>query len=151
MLCPGLVCLGGYFLPESPRWLVGKGRYEEARAFLVKYHANSDEHHPIVELEMREIEESLRDGGIKAARDFFDFRALIRTRPRLYRLMLCMTMAWFGQFSGNNIASYYLPFMLKNVGITSVNMVLLLNAIYAVTGWIAATTGGKKDIFPLLF
>jgi MFS family permease len=147
MLCPGIVCLGGYFIPESPRWLIGKGRREEARAFLVKYHANGQEDHPIVELEVREIEASLRDGGIRKARDFFDFRALVKTRARLYRLMLCMTMAWFGQFSGNNIASYYLPFMVKNVGITSVNMVLLLNAIYALTGWLAATIGGKKTFF----
>jgi hypothetical protein len=58
--------------------------------------------------------------------------------------MLMVFMSWFGQFSGNNISSYYLPFMLKNVGITSTNLVLLLNAIYAVTGWIAASAGGKS-------
>jgi MFS family permease len=52
-------------------------------------------------------------------------------------------MAWFGQFSGNNIASYYLPIMIANVGIKDTNMQLLLNAIYAVTGWISATTGAR--------
>jgi hypothetical protein len=57
--------------------------------------------------------------------------------------MLAVTMAWFGQFSGNNVSSYYLPVMLDNVGVTKVSTVLLLNAVYAITGWIAAITGGK--------
>jgi hypothetical protein len=92
---------------------------------------------------MMEIEDSLRDGGIKKPKDYFDLRSLVNTRARRYRFMLMVFMSWFGQFSGNNISSYYLPYMLENVGITSTNLVLLLNAIYALTGWIAATVGGK--------
>ncbi|CAM1502504.1 Fc.00g044880.m01.CDS01 [Cosmosporella sp. VM-42] len=148
MICPGLVCLLGWMLPESPRWLISKGRHEEARAFIVKYHANGEANHPIVGLEMREIEVSLGVGKILKAKDYFDLRSLIKTQGRRYRVMLAVTMAWFGQFSGNNISSYYLPFMVQNVGITSLNMILLLNAIYAVTGWVAATIGARfHDIF----
>ncbi|KAH8696014.1 general substrate transporter [Talaromyces proteolyticus] len=141
MLCPGIVVLGGWFLPESPRWLVAKGRIDEAKAFIVKYHANGDVGHPIVDIEMREIQDSLEEGGIRSARDYFDLRTLVKKRSSRYRLMLVVAMAWFGQFSGNNIASYYLPLLVKNVGITNTNTVLLLNAIYAVTGWISATAG----------
>jgi sugar porter (SP) family MFS transporter len=143
MICPGLVCLGVYWIPESPRWLIGKGRHEEARRIIVEYHANGDESHPLVNLEIYEIEESLRVQGMTSFRDFFDIRVLFNTRARRYRLMCCVAMAWFGQFSGNNIASYYLPIMIANVGITSTNTQLLLNAIYAVTGWIAATCGAR--------
>jgi MFS family permease len=146
ILCPGLVIVGGYFIPESPRWLVTKGREAEARAFIVEYHANGEADHPIVDIELNEIRESLREGGIRSARDYFDLRSLVRKRSSRYRLMLAIAMAWFGQFSGNNIASYYLPLLVKNVGITSTNTVLLMNAIYAVAGWIAATTGGLSRI-----
>ena len=45
--------------------------------------------------------------------------------------------------SGNNVISYYLPLLIAQVGITDPNTQLLLNAIYAVTGWIAATAGAR--------
>jgi MFS family permease len=116
---------------------------EEARHIITYYHANGDANHPICDMEMNEISQSLEAEGMTTFRTFFDLRVLVKSRSRAYRLMLCMAMAWFGQFSGNNIASYYLPIMLKNVGITSVDTQLLLNIIYALTGWIAASSGAR--------
>jgi sugar porter (SP) family MFS transporter len=143
MVCPAFVCIGVWFIPESPRWLVGKDRHEEARAILAEYHANGDATHPIVELEMGEIVESLQAARITGIKDFFDMSVFFKTRARRYRTGLAIAMSWFGQFSGNNIASYYLPLMVAHVGITNTNTQLLLNAIYAITGWIAATTGAR--------
>ncbi|KPM39227.1 Lactose permease [Neonectria ditissima] len=143
ILCPGIACLGSWLLPESPRWQIAHGQTEEARAFIIKHHANGDANHPIVAIEMQEIEDSLVEVKGRSAWACFDLRSLFKSRARLYRVMLVIAMSWFGQFSGNNVASYYLPIMVQNVGITSTNMVLLLNAIYAVTGWMAATIGAR--------
>ena len=100
MVCPGLVAVGVLFAPESPRWLVGKERYEEARAIIVEYHANGDEEHPIVELEMDEMRASLQNHVMLTWSNFFDLRQLFNTRARRYRMMLNISMSWFGQFSG---------------------------------------------------
>jgi len=143
MVCPGIVACGIWFLPESPRWLVGQERIDEAKSVIVQYHANGDESHPIVELELREMVDSYRESGMLTWKSIFDVRKLANTRSRRYRLALCIAFSWFGQFSGNNIASYYLPLLVTNVGITNTNTKLLLNAIYALTGWIAAASGAR--------
>ena len=130
-------------LSQNPLDGLSVGREEEARQIITYYHANGDANHPICDMEINEITRSLEAEGMTTFRTFFDLRVLFKSRARRYRLMLCMAMAWFGQFSGNNIASYYLPLLLKNVGITSVDTQLLLNVIYALTGWVAASSGAR--------
>ena len=132
-----------------------KDRHEDARRILTKYHANDVPNHPLVDLELKEVIASLRDEPpVTHWKSFFDLRQLVKTRGRRYRLALNVTFAWFSQFSGNNVISYYLPSLLTNVGIVSVNMKLLLNIIYALVGWIFSTAGahfhdriGRRKMF----
>lgn len=143
MLCPGIVLCGLYFLPETPRWLIAKDRHEEARAILVKYHANGDENHPIVDLEMAEMVNSLEHVGLTSWKTFLNVTELFSTRADRYRLFIIVCISWFGQFSGNNVSSYYFPKMMQAVGITSNTTQILMNALYGITGWIAATVGAR--------
>ncbi|KAJ9636660.1 hypothetical protein H2204_005260 [Knufia peltigerae] len=143
MICPGTVCLGVFFCPESPRWLIGAEEYEEARRIIIDLHTNGNPDHPLVELEMKEMVQSLAEVNPLTWRNFLDFRTLFNSRSRRYRMMLNISFSWFGQFSGNNVASYYLPYLVANVGITSTNTQLLLNVVYAVSGWIPAMIGAR--------
>merc|ERR1712070_1238239 len=68
-------------------------------------------------------------------RAYLDVRDLFKSRSRRYRMMLNMTFAWFGQFSGNNVVSF--------VGVHDPSTQLLLNIIYAITGWIPAVVGAR--------
>ena len=41
----GVVLIGAFFIPESPRFLMNKGREDEARQFLMHYHGNDNPDH----------------------------------------------------------------------------------------------------------
>jgi hypothetical protein len=60
LLPPTIILCGVWFIPESPRWLCLKGRYEEAAEVLTKYHGGGDRSHPIVTLQIREFEASIK-------------------------------------------------------------------------------------------
>ncbi|KAI8204043.1 Lactose permease [Colletotrichum sp. SAR 10_65] len=57
---PGLLVLSLiWWIPESPRWLIAKERYEEAEQMLAKYHGNGDRTNETVAFEFREMKQTL--------------------------------------------------------------------------------------------
>lgn len=52
-------------LPESPRWLVSRGKDEQALNILAKYHANGNREDPLVRFEYAEMKVSIRQGEQK--------------------------------------------------------------------------------------
>ena len=94
------------FFPESPRWLIAHDRSDEALAILAKYHGEGDPSSALVQLQYREIVEDNALTGIE--NPWWDFRELANTREARYRLAMVIAMAFFGQWSGNNVVSYFM-------------------------------------------
>lgn len=53
-----------YFIPESPRWQLANGKDQEAHEFLIKYHGNKNPGSKLVELEIAEMRDGIRQDGI---------------------------------------------------------------------------------------
>ena len=94
-----------FTIPRSPRWLVARGRIEEAAGVLGKCGTDTGS----VEEEIREIKSSLEQAFGKRSDKLF---------ARKYRkpIFLAMAIAIFNQLSGINAVLYYAPHIFKMAG-----------------------------------
>ncbi|KAL0570367.1 hypothetical protein V5O48_011598 [Marasmius crinis-equi] len=87
---PVIVMICVWFCPESPRWLVQKGKLDKAKEILIKYHGTDGQTNAIVELELREFQESIE---AKKFEPFWDYSPLFSTANRRWR-MLALTLMY---------------------------------------------------------
>ncbi|TXT04906.1 hypothetical protein VHUM_03989 [Vanrija humicola] len=105
------------FAPDSPRWLVGKDRVDDAHRMLAKYHANGEMNDELVLFELEEIKEAI--AAEKAYRAGSQYSAFFKTKGNRHRLFIIVMVGFLSQWVGNGIISYYLVDILKSVGITA--------------------------------
>jgi sugar porter (SP) family MFS transporter len=97
------LAIGMYFMPFSPRWLIDKGREDDARKVLEKYRFEDDD----VDAEIKEIKD--------VAEQEFSLRELLGKAVR--RMMVVgIALAVFQQIVGINTVIYYAPTILKFAG-----------------------------------
>ncbi|WWC72350.1 uncharacterized protein I206_106312 [Kwoniella pini CBS 10737] len=128
-----------FFIPESPRWLVDHGKDEQAIRVLTKYHCGGNTEDPLIAFEYNEIREALRLE--KAANKSSTYLSLFRGRGNLKRMRVIIAIAFFSQWSGNGIVSYYLNLALDGIGIRSSGQQLIINGVLQVYNLATAYLG----------
>jgi sugar porter (SP) family MFS transporter len=115
---PGLVLfLGMLLLPESPRWLAGRGRLDAARAALRRMRENQD-----VEPELAELRrDTVGDNG------HTPWSALLAPGTRR-PLIIGVALAVFQQVTGINTVIYYAPSIFQSAGLSSASVAILATA-----------------------
>ncbi|CEJ81556.1 Putative Lactose permease [[Torrubiella] hemipterigena] len=153
-LFSGLVILFTPFLPESPRWQYVHGKQDAAKEFLIKYHAHGNAESVWPALQIREYEENLNLDG--ADKRWYDYSALWRDRPSVYRLVCSVSVAALAQWLGNAVLSYFLGSVLTTAGYTNpiekANITLINNVIQfccAIAGAMVVDRIGRRPL--LLF
>lgn len=102
-----------YFIPESPRWLVQKERYDDALAVLKKIHSHSsDPNFTLAKAEMIQIREQL-SAESKLPRGYLH----IWRTPALRRRALCTVLVWVTAMStGILVLANYIPVLFGGLG-----------------------------------
>jgi sugar porter (SP) family MFS transporter len=134
----GILIIFVWFLPESPRWYVSAGKIDKAKEVLAKYHGNGDANAPLVQLELKEFEESIKLNA--SDKRWWDYSELVNTHNARYRTLMMIMMGFFGQWSGNGLG-YFLTVLFKNAGVESQERRLVLNFVNTIISALGAAIG----------
>lgn len=116
-----------FFCPESPRWLIDKGREDQALQTLAYYHADGNTEDPLVRYEFEEIKTAIVFDRTVSAN--VGWKSLFTTSGNRKRMRIIIALAFFSQWSGNGLVSYYLNKVFDGIGITNKTIQLLINGI----------------------
>jgi sugar porter (SP) family MFS transporter len=133
--------VGMYFMPETPRWLVSKGREDEARRVLGRTRTEEE-----VEDEIQDIRQAERQERGQAG-----YGELLApwVRPAL---VVGIGLAVFQQFVGINTVIYYAPTIIASTGLENVASTLatvgvgLVNVIMTVVAILVIDRVGRKPL-----
>jgi hypothetical protein len=78
---------------------------------MAKYHGNGNPDSPIVQLQLHQITQDFAQS--RNDNPWWDFRELGNTRAARYRTAMVIAMAFFGQWSGNNVVNFFMPAMVR--------------------------------------
>ncbi|KAL2681420.1 hypothetical protein Neosp_009031 [[Neocosmospora] mangrovei] len=129
--CAVFLLIGSIFIPYSPRWLVSKERFEEARVVLEKMH--QDEEQDFVDREMVQIREQIALEQTYSAGGLLRGFAQLFSKRYIKRVALGCFIQTMTQFAGVGVIQNFQSIFYNAVGFKG-NTALLISAIYGFMG-----------------
>jgi MFS family permease len=122
-----LVLAALFILPESPRFLVKKGKKVQARKVL-GYVRNLEADHEYINSEMEEIEDAIRRQGIPSPRSRPGRFGLVRElwwKGNRRRVLIGLGLMFGQNLTGINGINFYTPTIFRSIGFDGTKVVLL--------------------------
>ncbi|RDA89694.1 hypothetical protein CP533_5255 [Ophiocordyceps camponoti-saundersi (nom. inval.)] len=147
-----LQLIGIWWLSESPRFLVSKGRSRQALDVLAKHHGGGDVDHPTVRFEFRKIKEAIEvERNVDKTSSYLDF---FKTKGNRWRLAIVVSLGIISQYSGNALFSNYIDIVYEGAGIREQNKKLALTAgrtimdlCVSITAALSVDKVGRRPLF----
>lgn len=149
-----VLVLGMIWLPESPRWLLTRERYEEGETVIAALRGLERDDKE-TQLQKRIIMDSIRASGY-AGRKGTPFKAVFTggKTQHFRRMMLGVSSQFMQQVGGCNAVIYYFPILFETSIHQSHNISLLLGgvnmivyAIFATVSWFIIERVGRRKLF----
>ncbi|KAI8935873.1 hypothetical protein NX059_007388 [Plenodomus lindquistii] len=125
--------IGILFSPESPRWLAGRGEWDQARVSLARLRGMKDDPtNPLVNDDFNEMETSIKEQHSAGQASWVEcFTGQPSMIPRtLYRTLLGCALQFLQQWTGVNYFFYYGATIFKAAGIDDpIQTQLILGAV----------------------
>ncbi|KAF5615442.1 sugar transporter [Fusarium sp. NRRL 52700] len=133
-LAPTVLLITSFWIPESTRWLLQKGRIEEAWTVVRNLRQSPDDPNDLVAREeIYQIKEQLAlDSAKLKALGCGPFMAVLKKKSYRKRLAIGFLTQWGAEFAGPLIINNYSVILYTNLGQTG-SMPLLLSALWLTT------------------
>lgn len=145
-------------MPESPRWLVNNGQYDQAKVVLRKVRTKDTN----IEIEF----ESIRESCLRSKREIEDlersgdfsqsstFRRILANQPVRRALVIGCLLQFSQQFTGINTVMYYTASIFELSGIRDKQKALLMSSVTALVNFTFTMLGyflverlGRRRLF----
>lgn len=128
--------IGVLFLPESPRWLAGRDRWEDARMSLGRFRGmKADLGNKLIEDDFGEMYDSIHEQKSAGVGSWWECFTGSGDKPRVvYRTFLGLGIQFLQQWTGVNYFFYYGATIFQSAGINDELLIqLILGAVNVVT------------------
>ncbi|KAF2718933.1 putative MFS glucose transporter [Polychaeton citri CBS 116435] len=146
-MIPAVVLFFGMIvLPESPRWLASKDRWEDCKQVLILTHGKGDPQSPFVAREFQEIKNWLQieqQSKQVSYLELFSKKNINRTHIGLF------TQIW-SQLTGMNVMMYYIGYVFTMAGLSGNNLLVsssiqyIINVVMTVPALLFVDRWGRR-------